>query len=156
MSVTDNSNADASLLCRLQTRLCALPLALVVENMRPLPVEPVSGMPDFVRGLAIIRGAPVPVVDARRLLGGDTETPATRFVTLRLGERRVALAVDAVVGVLSLPAASVQALPPILRDAATDVVAAIGLLDAQLVMVLRSARLVPERMWHSLESGEAP
>jgi purine-binding chemotaxis protein CheW len=156
VNATDDPNTDVSLLCRLQTRLCALPLGLVVETMRPLPVEPVSGTPDFVLGLAIIRGAPVPVVDATRLLGGETETPPARFVTLRLGDRRVALAVDAVVGVRALHAASLEALPPLLRDATADVVSAIGSLDEQLLLVLRNARLVPERLWSSLESGGSP
>jgi purine-binding chemotaxis protein CheW len=60
---------QSTLLCRVRERLCALPLAHVVETMRPLPIEPLGGMPGFVQGIAIIRGAPVPVVDAGALLG---------------------------------------------------------------------------------------
>lgn len=137
------------LLCRVQTRLCALPLEHVVETMRPLPFEPVSGTPHFVRGLAIIRGAPIPVVDAAWLLGTEESQPS-RFVTLTAGDRRIALAVSGVVGVQSIPTESLQELPPLLQDTAADVISAIGRLDSELLLVLRSARLVPEDLWATL------
>ena len=140
----DDSNADLSLICRVQTRLCALPLEHVVETLRPLPVEPVAGAPPFVLGLAVIRGAPLPVVDSARLLGAD-DARAGRFVTVNAGNRRVALAVDCVLGVRAVAPESLHALPPLLHQADTDVIAAIGLLDAELLLVLRSARLLPDQ-----------
>jgi purine-binding chemotaxis protein CheW len=141
--------AGLSLLCRVQTKLCALPLECVLETMRPLPVEPLSGAPQFVPGLAMIRGEPVPVVDAARLLGAEGARPA-RFVSVRAGERRVALAVDSVLGVRSIPAGSLRELPPLLRDASAEFVSAIGMLDAELLLILQSTRLVPEDLWTKL------
>jgi len=124
----------------------ALPLDDVVETMRPLPGEPLAGAPRFVRGISVIRGAPVPVVDAASLLGiGDSH--AARLVTLRVGDRRVAVAVDAVLGIRALPPESLQELPPLLREAGSGVVEAIGVLDAELLLVLQSVRLVPESVW---------
>ncbi|HZE91839.1 MAG TPA: chemotaxis protein CheW, partial [Rhizobacter sp.] len=79
--VMENHDAALSVICRVQGRLCALPLSHVVETMRPLPTETIAGAPDFVCGLAVIRGAPVPVVDLARLLGA-TDTQARRFVTV--------------------------------------------------------------------------
>jgi purine-binding chemotaxis protein CheW len=148
----DDRNVDLSLICRVQARLCALPLAHVVETMRPLPVEAVVGAPHFVRGLAVIRGAPVPVVDTARLLGAQ-DAPADRFVTVNAGERRVALAMGSVLGVRAVPAGSLHPLPPLLHEASADVIAAIGLLDAELLLVLHSARLLPEDVW---AAGDAP
>jgi purine-binding chemotaxis protein CheW len=152
---TDDRNAALSLLCRVQSRLCALPLECVLETMRPLPIEPLSGAPQFVRGLAIIRGEPVPVVDTARLLGTEETRPA-RFVAVKAGARRVALAVDSVLGVRSIPAGSLQELPSLLGDAAADIVSAIGILDAELLLVLHSARLVPEEVWARLDADGAP
>jgi purine-binding chemotaxis protein CheW len=63
-------------------------------------------------------------------------------VTLRVAGRVVALAVNGVVGVRDLPPATVGDLPPLLRDAGTEVIAAVGRLDAELLFVLRSARLL--------------
>jgi purine-binding chemotaxis protein CheW len=141
-----------ALFCRVRDRLCALPLAHVVETMRPLGVEPLAAMPSFVRGLARIRGVAVPVVDAGALLGAKAAACATRFVTLRAGERTVALAVEEVLGVRTLAGASLVELPPLVRDANDELVAAVGTLDAELLVVLRAARLVPAELWDALES----
>ena len=62
------SNSVPWLLCR-AGRLLALPLENVVEVMRLLPVEPLPGMPSFIDGLCIIRGTPVPIVNAASLFG---------------------------------------------------------------------------------------
>jgi purine-binding chemotaxis protein CheW len=94
----------------------------------------------------MLRGAPVPVIDAARLLGDD-DAPAQRYVSLAIGERRVALAVGEVLGVRAVPPDSVQALPPLLQEAAADSVAAIGRLDAELLLVLSSTRLLPDTSW---------
>jgi len=141
----EDRSTGLSLVCRVEARLCALPLEHAVETMRPLAVEPVVGAPPFVRGLAVVRGEPLPVVDAARLLGLQ-EGPIGRFVTVAVGVRRVALAVDAVVGVRRFPPGSLRALPPLLHEAAGDVVDAIGLLDSALLLVLRSARLLPDEV----------
>jgi purine-binding chemotaxis protein CheW len=127
------------LLCRLGTRLCALRLADVAETMRVLPIEPLVGAPRFVCGLCMIRGSPIPVVEAGPLL--DEKTEPRRLVTLAVGSRRVALAVDSVLGVRIIAAAAISELPPLLQGAAGDVVSAIGTLDAELLFVLSAARL---------------
>jgi purine-binding chemotaxis protein CheW len=139
------ANRAMWLICRVSTRVCALPLDAVVETMRPLVVEPVAGAPGFVSGLSIVRGEPIPVVDAARLLGTEVASPS-RLVTLRAGTRRFALAVDAVLGVRALDPGSLAVLPPLL-DELGDVVTAIGTLDAQLLLVLRASRLVPESVF---------
>jgi len=149
-----HGSAVSLLLCRVQTRLCALPLDCVGETMRPLPIEPLPGAPRFVLGLAVIRGVPVPVVDATQLLGMAEARPA-RFVTLKAGDRQVALGVDGVLGVRSIAAESLHGLPPLLADAGAGIVAAMGMLDAQLLLVLRGARLVPEELWANLKADEA-
>ncbi|HUG26320.1 MAG TPA: chemotaxis protein CheW [Albitalea sp.] len=150
-----DGNPDLALVCRVETRLCALPIGHVVEIMRPLPVEPVAGAPHFVQGLAVVRGTPIPVVDAARLLGGSS-IRAERFLTIMAAGRRIALAVGGVLGVRPLPSASLTELPPLLHDASADVIAAIGLLDAELLLVLRSARLLPDEAWAAVEAAPDP
>jgi len=142
------------LLCRLSTRVIGLPLEHVVETMRPLPIEVLPGAPHYVSGLSVIRGSPVPVVNASRLLG-EAQTRPGRFVTLRAGDRIVALAVDAVVGVNAIPTGSLRDLPPLLRDAGAETIGAIGRLDAQLLFILHTARLVPETPSASVGAGQA-
>ena len=141
-----------ALLVRAAGRLCAVPIAHVVEVMRPLPVERIPGAPTFVHGLAIIRGAPMPVVDLGLLTARRSATG--RFVTLRLGDRRAVLAVDSVVGVRALDGRLLQELPPLLRDAGAEVVEAIGVIDTELLVSLRAGRLVPEDVWQALATHE--
>lgn len=138
-----------ALVCRTRTRLCALPLRDVIETMRPLPVAPLAGVPPFVRGLSVIRGIPVPVVDLGAILFGLEPPYPTRFVTLRLEARRVALALEAVLGIRELPG-TLTALPPLLLDASSEAVSAIGSLDEELLLVLEATRLVPDSLWPGL------
>ncbi|HLG56353.1 MAG TPA: chemotaxis protein CheW [Vicinamibacterales bacterium] len=145
---------ESSLLCRVGNLLCALPLEHVEETMRPLAIEPLAGAPAFVRGLAVVRGIAVPVVDAAALLGVGIGRP-TRFVSVKAGSRRVALAVDAVEGIRRIPPASLDALPPLLGNSNADAISAVGTLDAELFLVLRSGRLVPDDLWATLKTDSS-
>jgi purine-binding chemotaxis protein CheW len=116
--------------------LCALPIELVEETMRRLRIEP-AGTTAMVLGVAIIRGRPTPVVDTAKLVG-TTSRGAARWVTLRVGDRRVALAVDEVLDVRALPDGE---LPPLV---AGDVARALATLDRELVIVLDAARVIAE------------
>jgi purine-binding chemotaxis protein CheW len=146
-----NGAGDQVLLCRVEGLLCALPIDHVVETMRPLPVQPLAGTPRFVRGVSLIRGAPLPVVDAAALLG-TAEAPPARFVILRADDRRFALAVGTVLGVRAIPRESFHQLEPLIRDAGSETIDAIGSLEAGLLLVLRSGRIVPDSVWSALES----
>jgi purine-binding chemotaxis protein CheW len=149
------------LLCRIGSRIGALALEDVRETMRPLPIEPVMGTPPFVLGLAIIRGFPTPVVDAGSLVGPSTspspilsQAPA-RFVSLKLGERTAALAVDAVLDVCSLPSETLSNMPPLLLGGGAQLASVIGALDSKLLLVLEAARLVPDSVWIEIETQGA-
>ncbi|MGE0453564.1 MAG: chemotaxis protein CheW [Vicinamibacteria bacterium] len=144
----DAAPSKVTLVCRARARLCALPIEAVVETMRPLPVSELPGAPPFVRGVSLIRGSPVPVVDVGGLLGDLGSAGTTRFVLLRLGERRVALALEEVLGLRELPAQQLGELPPLLRDA-SEVVPRVAALDSELLHVLAAARLVPDSVWQA-------
>ena len=141
------------LLCRAGATVCALPLPHVVETLRPLPIEALPGMPLFLAGFAVIRGGPVPVVSLACLLGEQEPTQVARFVVTRVQERRVALAVEAVLGVRPIRTATLGELPLLMREARADFVAAIGTLDARLLVVLESARIITESTWMLLRAG---
>jgi purine-binding chemotaxis protein CheW len=138
------------LLCSAGLGRCALPLDHVIEIMRMLPIERVAAAPAFILGLSIIRGRPLPVVDLGMLLGETAGDPA-RLVAVTLGGRPVALAVDAVSGVRSIDPARLSDLPPLLRDAASEAVIAIGTLDAELLFLLQAGRLVSESVFERLD-----
>jgi purine-binding chemotaxis protein CheW len=142
------------LVARAGERRVALALGGVVEVLRPLPVTSLAGAPAFVLGASVIRGAAVPVIDARSLLGAERTEVAARWISLRVGARRAALAVDEVVGARTLDRAALAEMPPLLRSAASGVAADVGALDGELLLVLQAARLVPESVWRALDAGE--
>jgi purine-binding chemotaxis protein CheW len=146
---------DRFLLCRIGSCIGGLAVKDVRETMRPLPIEPLSGAPPFVLGLAIVRGSPTPVIDAGRLLGSSASSP-TRFISLKLEERAAVLAVDAVLDIRVLPKGILREIPPLLRDADQRLVSVIGALDAELLVVLEAARLVPDSLWSSIKLEKAP
>lgn len=156
-SVGESDDAGgAKLICRVDDLLVAIPLGRVCEIMRPLPVQPLARMPDFVSGVAIIRGAPVPVVRIGALLiGGEKSSPA-RFVTIRIGERQAALAVHDVLGVRVLPTDGMQALPSLLDHSVAEVVSQIGVLDLELLTLLRISQVVPESVWQAIAGRKVP
>jgi len=149
-------SSTLSLVVGVGSRTCALAASYVLETMRPLPVEPLAGMPPFVLGLSIIRGGPVPVIHLGRLLGGGEAADAvSRFVTLRLGDRKLALAVRSVLGLRELDLGSLVELPTILGDESARTVEAVGSLDAGLLVVLRAMRILPEPLWGALTAPDA-
>lgn len=144
----------AHLIVSAGSRACAIPIPHVVETMRPLPVDFIGGAPPFLLGLTVVRGLPVPVVDLQAVVGTGGTEAISRFVALRLGGRSVVLAVTAVIGLRELDGIRVEDMPPLLREARADVVEAIGVLDAQLLLVLRASRILPEEVWRTLSTRE--
>lgn len=130
----------------------ALPLLHVVETMRPLPIEPLADTPPFVLGVALIRGSVTPIIDVAQLIGTAGHAAPARFVTLDIAGRQVALAVERVTGVRTLPRLLLEDPPPLLQHADAGAVAAISALDAELLIVLRSARLVPDSLWSAVDA----
>lgn len=149
-----NNEAKLSLLCRLRSHLCAVPLEHVAETMRPMSVTPLAGAPPFVSGMSVIRGTAIPVVDAGSLLGSVAPASPTRFVTLKTAGKHVALAVEEVIGIRSLAAVAANDLPPLLRSANADLVSSVGMLDRELLLILQTARIVPDSVWQTIQAAQ--
>jgi purine-binding chemotaxis protein CheW len=138
------------LISRTHTFLCALPITQVCETLRPQSCQPLAGMPPFLLGASIIRGSVVPVIDLARLLGSTISPTIGRLVTVQIGDRFLAFAVEAVVGVRLLSLTTIDETPPLLGQVADEALAAIATLDRQLLYVLKSACIVPESVWQAM------
>ena len=101
-------------------------------------------------GLSVIRGAPVAVVDLAAVIGKERADSVNRWVTLRLGERRLALAVEGILGIRDLEESTLQTMPPLLRGADRALIEAVGTLDSELLMVLEAGRILSEEVWDGL------
>lgn len=85
--------------------LHAIPIEAVEEVLPALPVEPISQLPSFVRGVVFVRGHLIPILDGTQRL----ELPARdtsrepQLVCLRLNGRLIGLEVDEAIDLVELP-----------------------------------------------------
>jgi len=138
------------LLCKADSRHFALPVESVIETLRNLACETLADAPSFVLGLCVVRGEPVVVIDSGALFG-EPPVMRNRLVMVRVGNRAIALTVDAIVGVRAVSAQSWAALPPL--SGASDSINAITMLDQELVFLMQGARVIPEDVLDSIEAA---
>lgn len=149
------------LLCQVDSSYLAIPISHVIEVTRPLPVTRLPDAPSWLMGVAVLRGIATPVVDARKLLaaaapsGRASPEPraASRWVALRIENRRAALAVDSVERAQELAPEIRGEVPPLLSG--TRPITAIGTLDSKLLMVLEGGRLLADSALSGLEGYAA-
>jgi purine-binding chemotaxis protein CheW len=150
--MTQRDASTTHLMLRTGLWLCAVPVSVVEETMRPLPITPLECGIGPVKGLAICRGEAVPVVCAAELLG-EKAAVIGRFVTIRCGARRVALAVASVLGMRTLDPGAEKDWPSLAQGATSAAIKTIGVLDHQLLAVLHASRLVQAEDWEKLDAA---
>ncbi|MEV6348754.1 chemotaxis protein CheW [Actinoplanes sp. NPDC051851] len=134
---------------------CALPLAEVIEIMRPLETRPLAGTPPYVRGLAILRGEPSPVIDMTRLLTG-VEGEISRYVAVHAGRGPVACATGPVLGVQDVTGTPPEGPATLFTRASRSLIAAVGTIGTEPLLVLRSLRTVPDEVWEAAATAQEP
>jgi purine-binding chemotaxis protein CheW len=140
---TDNPSFQM-LIARCGRSSCALHLRSVAEVMRPLPLQTFAGMPPFLLGIAGIRGQAVPVVCLATLLGSADGTATTRFITIQVGSRLVALASTEVVGIRLVSQSDQRSLPPLMSGVHGDIVSALSTLDQEMLLILEPALILTD------------
>ncbi len=93
----------------------AVPIARVREISNPLPLVPLPRAPLAVIGVADYRGEVVPVLDVRVRFGLPSlpATRRTKWIMLDVGDRILALVVDAVSEVFGTGGAELKPPPPL-------------------------------------------
>jgi purine-binding chemotaxis protein CheW len=135
------------------TQLCAIPIGMVAEVMRPLPTQRLEMAPSFVSGMTIYRGSPVPVVVLQRLLDAAHDGTVSRFIALHIGSRTVMLAVSDIVGIRLVDESSLGNLPPLLDGGAHEPLAALAVRDEEVLLALNLARLLPADFLDGVAAG---
>jgi purine-binding chemotaxis protein CheW len=144
--------AVTALVFRAGALLCALPLDEVIETMRPLETRPLAGTPGYVHGISVLRGVPTPVIDVARLLAG-VAGEIERYVAVRTERGPVALATGTVLGIRATDAAPAEAHPALLGGS-HRLVAGVGTLGSEPLLLLQSMRAVPDEVWEAAAAGD--
>ena len=84
------------ILVELSGRSVALPLAAMVEFVDLPELAAVPLAPDWLSGVANLRGVIIPVIDLSRLLDWPAANPSRRALVLRDGRFRLAVPVETV------------------------------------------------------------
>jgi purine-binding chemotaxis protein CheW len=105
---------------------------ILVQDLTRMPE-----MPDFMDGLINLRGRIIPVINLRKRFGlpGEESQQTNRIVVAEIGGTEAGLLVDDVVGVLRVPAGSVQP-PPRVQSAGAALVRGVAQVDDRLVILL--------------------
>ena len=143
-----DGGALPALVFRAGPLLCALALDEVIETLRPLELRPLAGTPPFVRGISVLRGVPTPVIDVARLLGNEAIEPQ-RFVAVRTERGAVALATGPILGIRDVDASPTGGHPALLGGRSSRLVAGVGTIGAEPLMLLQSMRAVPDEVWEA-------
>ena len=122
----------------------AVPLAAVVEVVRPVWVTPVPEVPEHVLGMIRFRQAVVPVIDLRVRFGPAQPAflYANRFMIVRIGDRSVALVVDEVIDLVEFRGTDVHAPDAFTAATLPPIVSAVLTLDGGLVALLDVSSVV--------------
>ncbi len=122
---------------------CLLEVGFVLETMRPPPITPAPGSGPAVRGVSVVRGRPIPVVDLEVLLSGTSTSAARRLVTVTAMGRVMGLLVTEVLGVRAVSAGAGDEAPPLLPGL-EHVTERLGVADGALFAVLAATRVIEE------------
>jgi len=124
----------------------AAPITNVIEIGRPLSVTPVPNVPDWVVGVANLRGDIISMVDLRAFLGMERigYGHASRMLVAQAhqGHLTTGLIVDRVSGIWYLPVDQIGAPAAPIEDQVTPYLRGVYELDGRLLVVLDLDRLL--------------
>jgi purine-binding chemotaxis protein CheW len=119
-----------------------LPITSVREIIRYIAPSATAVARGVVRGMINLRGRTLPVVDLSSRLGRELETGrSTRILVVEVSGGSLGLIVDAVDGILHVPAENIASLPTAADTALGDEIAAVG---ERLIVLIDPERALGE------------
>ena len=125
-------------------QLFGLDITAIREIRAWSPVTRMPGVPDYIAGMANLRGAIVPVMDLAARLGWERTVASERnaIIVVHSAGKSCGLIVESVSDLVELPAETLQS-PPALGDAAiTAFIEGLAPLADRMVMVINLAELI--------------
>lgn len=104
-------------------------------------------VPDFVEGVANLRGSIIPIINLRRLfrLPAKENDIETRTIVVNVGERTMGCTVDLVSQVIRIPEESVQAAPETVTSNGAHYISGFARIDGKLLILLNIDELLDPR-----------
>lgn len=122
-----------------------LPIGMVQEILRPMPVTAVPGAPAHVEGVINLRGKIVSIVDLRKHCGAANpadDKRKNRIVVAEVQGRRIGLMVDAASEVLKISESAIEPPASLFGDAEVGFVTGVAKLAGRLVILVDAEKLL--------------
>jgi len=134
---TEGTTAQ-SILFKMGNEYYGLPISLVREIIKPLPVTRFPKSPLYVEGVIDLRGRILPIINLPKMFGLEAtpETDDTRFVDLQLEGLNIGIIVEAVSEVLNIPQKLIEPAPPIIAGVDGKYLQGIARMNDKLIMLL--------------------
>lgn len=123
-------------------QLFAVPISDVVQIVQLQPITPIPEFPPYAKGIIDLRGAAIPVVDARLRLNMNAVayTDRTCIIVASIHDRLSGLLVDGVEEVTSIADADISP-PPILSGEGHSFLTGIAQSERRVVLLLNTERI---------------
>jgi purine-binding chemotaxis protein CheW len=122
----------------------------VQEIIRPPKLSKVPRTPDYVQGIANLRGVVLPIIDIRPRFGMEhaEDNDSTRVLVIDVGGVKMGLRVDCVKQVTSVSRTDMEAPPAAIRGASTEYLNGVVKLDAgaRIIMALDASKVCDLKM----------
>ena len=124
----------------------ALPVASILQMETFVGATAVPGTPDYVIGVATVRGKVVPVIDLRLRFGLPAVPPTldTRIIVTQVADRIIALRVDSAREVVPLDPAQRQAAPELVSERSVGLVNGMHASGSRLLLLLDLPKVLNE------------
>ena len=139
VGMTDTDNGDETFILFELVGTAYGVRSQLVRKMEMLEhITPVPNAPPFVEGIVMSRGDVIPAVDLRARFGFDRTDydVRTRLIVINTQERTVGLIVDAAREFVTIPAATIQPPPEMIKGLSGKYLEGIAMLDERVILIL--------------------
>ncbi len=115
-------------------------------------------VPDFVEGVANLRGAIIPIINLRKLfkLPAKEADSETRTIVVNVGERTMGCTVDLVSQVIRIPEENIQAAPETVTSNGAHYISGFARVEQQLLILLDIDELLDPRKLEQVSQAIPP
>jgi purine-binding chemotaxis protein CheW len=126
----------------ISTEIFGIPIAKVVEIVKPQKVFSIPGLPDFLSGVMSVRGLVIPLIDLRRRFGVNSTGKKERIIVTRFGKEKIGLLVDEIREIFTFSAGEISAPPSFFKGFKAEYITGLGSKDDSIIILLDIDRLL--------------
>jgi purine-binding chemotaxis protein CheW len=129
----------------LKDQAFGIPIVNIQDVLKPLQMTQVPLAPDYIAGIANLRGRIVTAINLRsRILGKAVAERDSMNVVIETGGELYSILVDRVGDVLNLDPDSVEAPPLTLDETFRDLIGGVHQLDKSIMIILDTEKVIHE------------